>query len=84
MLRTGMCLAIMLAVSGVPSSASAQTAAPAATSSKMKLTRERLKQMRATWTQNRSKFAACRKEVKSRGLAGDDRWFFIEDCMGKS
>jgi hypothetical protein len=86
MLRTGICLAIMLAVSSATYSASAQTAspAPAATGSKMKLTRERLKQMRATWTQNKGKFAACRKEVKSKGLAGDDRWFFIEDCMGKS
>jgi len=27
---------------------------------------------------------SCRKEVKSKGLAGDDRWFYIEDCMGKT
>jgi hypothetical protein len=25
-----------------------------------------------------------RKEVKSKGLAGDDRWFYIEDCMAKT
>jgi hypothetical protein len=85
MLRTGICLAVMLAVSSATYPAAAQTAAtPAATTSKMRLTRERLKDMRAKWTQNKSKLAACRKEVKSKGLAGDDRWFFIEDCMGKS
>jgi hypothetical protein len=86
MLRTGICLALTLAVLGASYSASAQTAAtaPAATTSKMKLTRERLKQMRATWSQNKAKFAACRKDVKTKGLAGDDRWFYIEDCMGKS
>jgi hypothetical protein len=22
--------------------------------------------------------------VRRLGLAGDDRWFYIEDCMGKS
>ena len=27
---------------------------------------------------------ACRGEVKSKGLSGDDRWFFIADCMDKS
>ncbi|NVN88577.1 MAG: hypothetical protein HXX15_21055 [Rhodopseudomonas sp.] len=86
MLRTGICLAVMLAVSSATYTASAQTAAtaPAATTSKIKLTRERLKDMRAKWSQNKAKLAACRKEVKSKGLAGDDRWFFIEDCMAKS
>jgi hypothetical protein len=40
--------------------------------------------MFAKWKQNRPKLAACRKEAKSKGLAGDDRWFFMEECMGKS
>jgi hypothetical protein len=26
----------------------------------------------------------CRKEVKAKGLVGDDRWFYIEDCMEKT
>jgi hypothetical protein len=52
--------------------------------SRMKLTVERLKEMRAKWIQNRPKLRACRKEVKSKGLAGDDRWFYIEDCMDKT
>jgi hypothetical protein len=90
MLRTSVCLAAMLLVTSPLHTASAQTTAPAATPapaakpSKMKLTVERLKEMRAKWVQNRPKFKACRAEVKSKGLAGDDRWFYIEDCMGKT
>jgi hypothetical protein len=77
-------IVIALSVSGAFVSASAQTPAPAPKSAKMKLTRESLKEMRAKWSANKGKLAVCRKEVKSKGLAGDDRWFFIEDCMGKS
>jgi hypothetical protein len=92
MLRTRVCLAAMLLVAGSLHTASAQTAAPAATTpapaaakpSRMKLTVEKLKDMKAKWSANRPKLAACRKEVKSKGLAGDDRWFYIEDCMGKT
>jgi hypothetical protein len=50
----------------------------------MKLTAEKLKDMRAKWSANKGRLATCRKEVKSKGLAGDDRWFYIEDCMGKT
>jgi hypothetical protein len=66
--------------------ASAQTPAPTAAPkpTKMKLNRESLKEMRVKWGQNKGKLAACRKDVKAKGLAGDDRWFYIEDCMGKS
>ena len=86
MFRTSVCLAAMLLVAGSLHTASAQTTtpAPAAKPSRMKLTVERLKEMRAKWVQNRPKLRACRKEVKSKGLAGDDRWFFIEDCMDKT
>jgi hypothetical protein len=92
MLRTSVCLAAMLLVAGSLHSASAQTTAPAATPapaatakpSKMKLTADRLKEMKAKWAANKGKLKECRKEVKSKGLAGDDRWFYIEDCMGKS
>jgi hypothetical protein len=85
MLRTSVCLAAMLLVAGSLHTASAQTTAPAeAKPSKMKLTVERLREMRAKWVQNKPKLRACRKEVKSKGLAGDDRWFYIEDCMGKT
>ena len=96
MLRTGTCLAAMLLVAGTLHSASAQTtapaAAPAATTaapatakpSRMKLTVQKLKDMKAKWSANKAKYKACRKEVKRQGLAGDDRWFFIEDCMDKT
>jgi hypothetical protein len=87
MLRTSVRLVTVLLVAGSLHAASGQTAAPAPAQtkpSKMKLTVERLKEMRAKWNQNKPKLAACRKEVKSKGLAGDDRWFYMEDCMGKT
>jgi len=67
----------------------AQATAPATTTapakpSKMKLTAEKLKEMKAKWAANKTKLKACRTEVKQKGLTGDDRWFYIEDCMGKS
>lgn len=74
--------------------ASAQTAtAPAATApattaeakpGKVKLTMQKLKDMKAKWSANKPRLKACRSEVKSKGLAGDDRWFYIEECMNKS
>jgi hypothetical protein len=86
MLRTSVCLAAMLLVAGSLHTASAQTTTVPAVAkpSKMKLTIERLKEMKAKWTANKPKLKACRKEVKSKGLAGDDRWFYIEDCMDKT
>jgi hypothetical protein len=83
MLRTSVCLAAMLFIAGSLDIASAQTPAPAK-QSRMKLTVEKLKEMRAKWSENKVKLKACRKEVHRQGLVGDDRWFFIEDCMGKT
>jgi hypothetical protein len=94
MLRTSVCLATLLLVADLHT-ASAQTTAPAATTappataapaakpSRMKLTADKLKEMKAKWSANKGKLKECRKEVKSRGLVGDDRWFYIEDCMAK-
>ena len=84
MLRTSVSLAAMLLVAGTLHTASAQTAAPEAKPSRMKLTVERLKEMKAKWNANNPKLRACRAEVKKKGLIGDDRWFYIEDCMGKT
>jgi hypothetical protein len=84
MFRTGICIATVLIMAGTLVTASAQTAAPAPTTSRLKLTKERLNEMRLKWNANKGKLAACRKEVKSKGLIGDDRWFYIEDCMAKS
>jgi len=94
MLRTTAWLAAVLLVAGALHTASAQTTAPAPAAttaapgavkpSRMKLTIEKLKAMKAKWHENKAKLKACRKEVKRQGLAGDDRWFYIEDCMAKS
>ena len=49
-----------------------------------KLTTQKLKEMRAKWKANKPKLKACRAEVRKKGLIGDDRWFFIEECMDKA
>ena len=92
MLRISVCLAAMLLVAGQLHTASAQSttapaAAPAATDAKpsrLKLTAQKLRDMQAKWKANKPKLRACRAEVKVKGLAGDDRWFYISDCMDKS
>ena len=95
MLRIRACFIAVVLVAGTFYNVSAQTtpATPAqvttpapgeAKPSRMKLTIERLKEMRAKWVQNKPKLRACRAEVKSKGLTGDDRWFYMEDCMGKT
>ena len=93
MLRITACLVAVLLVAGSLHTASAQTTtpAPAASStpgvakpSRMKLTAEKLRDMKAKWSANKGKLRACRKEVKAKGLAGDDRWFYIEGCMEKT
>ena len=73
------CTAVVLLVAGAIHPATAQTEG-----SKAKLTVQKLKEMKAKWSANRPKLKACRQQVKAKGLAGDDRWFFIEDCMSKS
>lgn len=93
MFRTGTCLAAALLLAGSFHIASAQTttapaAAPSATTTakpgRVKLSMQKLKEMRAKWAANKPKLKACRAEVKKQGLTGDDRWFYIEDCMNKS
>ena len=86
MRRITICLAAALLVAGGLQTASAQsTAAPTdAKPSKMKLTVQKLKEMQAKWKANKPKLRACRAEVKAKGLAGDDRWFYISDCMDKT
>jgi hypothetical protein len=96
MLRISVCLVAAVLAVATLHTASAQTATPApavtapsttpatAKPSRMKLTADKLKDMRAKWSANKGKLRACRAEVKSKGLAGDDRWFYIEDCMAKT
>ena len=81
MRRIATCLVAALLVAGSLHSAYAQTDAKP---SKMKLTMEKLKEMKAKWSANKPKLKACRAEVKKKGLAGDDRWFYIAECMDKS
>jgi hypothetical protein len=56
----------------------------AAKPSRLKLTKEHIKEMLAKWRANRPKLRACRTEARKKGLDGDDRWFFLSDCMEKS
>ncbi len=92
MLRITPCLVGLLLVAGGLHTASAQTTpAPAASPapatakpSRIKLSAERLREMKAKWLANKGKLRACRKEVKARGLVGDDRWFYIGDCMDRT
>ena len=93
MLRTSVCLAAVLFIAASLHTASAQTAAPApaattaapapAKPSRIKLTAQKIREMKAKWSANKGKLKACRLEVKRQGLTGDDRWFYIEDCMDK-
>ncbi len=83
-----LCVAAALTLASSIMTASAQTpAAPASTApapTKTKLTKEKIKEMRAKWSANKPKMKACRSDAKKKGLDGDDRIFFIEDCMTKS
>lgn len=94
MLCTRICLAAILLAAGLHT-ASAQTAAAPATPApvastdakppgKIKLTVQKLKDMKAKWSDNKPKLKACRADVKAKGLIGDDRWFYIQDCMEKT
>ena len=76
--------ALLLAVAAP--AAQAQTPGDGTTAPKASkmTTRERINDMMSKWRQNRPKLAACRKDARKRGLAGDDRWFFISNCMEKS
>jgi len=91
MVRIFVCVVAAMLVAAQLQEASAQTSAPAARSSspsakpsRVKLTVERLKEMKAKWAANKPKLRACRKEVRRKGLTGDDRWFYIEECMERT
>jgi len=51
--------------------------------SKLKMTKERLQELLAKWRDSKPKLNVCRAEARKQGLAGDDRWFFVSDCMAK-
>lgn len=78
------CCNFPVASAQTSTTAPAASSAPAAKPSRVRLTAEKLKEMKAKWLANRPKLRACRKEVRAKGLAGDDRWFYIEDCMDRT
>jgi hypothetical protein len=91
MLRNRVSIAAVLVLSAaLIATASAQQMAPASPApdapkvSRFKMTREKIREMRAKWQANRPKLRACRKEARQKGLAGDDRWFFMSECMDKA
>ena len=89
MFRTRVSIAAAVLLSAMIATASAQSpmsapAAPAPKESKMKLTKQKLSEMRATWSANKPKLKTCQADARKKGLDGDDRWFFIEECMNKS
>ena len=91
MSRICICLiAAALVASPLPAAMAQSAPAAAAASSesakpsRIKLTVAKLKEMNAKWNANKPKMKACRQEVKAKGLAGDDRWFYMQDCMTKS
>ena len=75
------CLLDVLLVAGTLQTACAQTVAKP---SKVRLSIEKLNEMRAQWNVNKPKLKACRQDVRAKGLTGDDRWFYIEECMNKA
>lgn len=62
MLRRIAGIAVVLLVVGGFHAASAQTASTEAKPSKVRLTAERLKEMKVEWIANRPKLAACRRK----------------------
>jgi hypothetical protein len=88
MSRIWMCCLAAVLIAAPLSTGFAQAGSAAPTSdeakpSRMKLSMQKLKEMKATWNANKPKLKACRQEVKAKGLSGDDRWFYIQDCMSK-
>ena len=81
MLRISSCLVALLLVAGSLHGAAAQSDTKP---SRMKLTLDKMREMKAKWSANMPKLRACKKEVRAKGLAGDARWFYIEDCMERS
>ena len=83
MLRIATCLVAVSLIAGSIHSASAQTSTDTKPS-RMKLTVAKIKEMKAKWLANRPKLKACKIEARRKGLAGDDRWFYIADCMERT
>jgi hypothetical protein len=78
-------LALLLAIAPVvQSQAQNDSGASMPAHSKAAPAKGRLSDLLAKWRRNGAKLKACRAEARKKGLVGDDRWFFLESCMGAS
>jgi Spy/CpxP family protein refolding chaperone len=67
----------MSRISLIVAAALVATLAATPASAQSKYSPMKLKEMKANWSKNKGKYKDCRAQVKTKGLAGDDRWFFI-------
>ena len=86
MVRSRIFITISVALSVAIAASAAQAQSPsggtdAPKPSRLAMTKHHLKEMLAKWRANRPKLKACQTEARKKGLAGDDRWFFLSDCM---
>ena len=85
MFRSVTVIAAALILIAIAGSARAQSHSDgAAPAHKAETIKGRWSNMLMKWRHNRPKLKACRAEARRKGLAGDDRWFFLESCMDKS
>ena len=76
--------ATLVFVFAVAASARAQSHSDSAPPAhKAETVKGRWSHMLMKWRHNRPKLKACRAEAQRKGLAGDDRWFFLENCMDR-
>jgi hypothetical protein len=83
MFRSATVIAAALILIAIAGSARAQSHSDGA-AHKAETIKGRWSNMLMKWRHNRPKLKACRAEARRKGLAGDDRWFFLESCMDKS
>jgi hypothetical protein len=65
-------------------SSSVSATASATTEDVSKWTRKQWNAAKAKWTQEKDKWAGCRKQAGAQKLAGRASWQFLYDCMTKS
>jgi hypothetical protein len=65
-------------------SSSVSATASATTEDVSKWTRKQWNAAKAKWTQEKDKWAGCRKQAGAQKLAGRASWQFLYDCMMKS
>jgi hypothetical protein len=84
MFRASVVAGALLFVVAITASTQAQTPTPATVRAhKAETIKERWANVLAKWRHNRPKLKACQAEARRKGLAGDDRWFFLGSCMDK-